>query len=120
MRRTAWSVPLTATATDVYLAALTAFVDHDALVDEMVGGLSPDLAERISDWCGAQVIDLHRTGGFSPETTERVIDPHSWPMGRESAAMIEATLAAWHPCCARWTRPGTGMWESSPQGSANS
>jgi hypothetical protein len=83
-------------AIPAYLAALTAFVDHDALVDEMVGGLSPDLAERISDWRSAKVLDLHRTRGFSPRTTDRAIDPHSWPLGQESAAMIEATLAAWH------------------------
>ena len=83
-------------AIPAYLAALTAFVDHDALVDEMLGGLDPDLAERISDWRSAKVIDPHRTGGFSLGTTDRVIDPQSWPPGQESAAMIEATLAAWH------------------------
>ena len=81
------------TALHDYLAARAAFVDHDALVAETVDGLHWTLVTQLGDWRRVR-FDTDPPGGFPPETTDRVIDTAWWPLGLESAEMIDARLAA--------------------------
>ncbi len=62
------------TAVDDYLTARAAFVDHDALVAEMVDGLNATLADRLGDWRRVRFVNTAPPpGGFPPGTTDRVI-----------------------------------------------
>ena len=92
-------------------AARAVFVDHDALVAEMVDGLNSTLAERLGDWRRVRFRNTDPPPGSYPAgTTDRLVDAHDWPF--ESAKMIDAMLAAWHRLLAAMHRVWDGRSEA--------
>ena len=93
-------------AIDDYLVARTAFIDHDALVEEIVAGLDEATVDLLPDWRRVRFTNT-RAAGVATGPAARTLDARTWPLGQASAEALDTVLRIWH----RLLFAMQGSWE---------